>query len=243
MGVHHRLCPPVPLRHGLLLDTNEEHQEDQVKTYPALGCLAPLPGRVEPDSEPDSRFPRPVSSKPPSAQPASAPQKLLRTPTGWTSMPEAYQLPATAQYGLPQLPFPQFSPVVYYGRHQPFSQCGFPGSPGCGRDPQYPQCRQESLPYPSWALTTLLSAGAQGLVKPSERLPIWFPMSLWSGTTLPVLNPVQGRAEPPTQTLSSPQSPSTSRKKRLTLSEEEVDVVGRQEERERSPARTGVFSE
>ena len=47
-----------------------------------------------------------------------------------------------------QLLFPQIPPVVYHGGHQPFSQCGFPG---CGRVPQYPQCRQDSLPYRSQA--------------------------------------------------------------------------------------------
>ena len=43
---------------------------------------------------------------------------------------------------------PQFPLVVYHGGDQPFSQSGFPG---CGRDPQYPLCRQESLPYRSRA--------------------------------------------------------------------------------------------
>ena len=105
-----------------------------------LDVLRRPSGRAEPVSEPDPRFPRPVLSRTQSSKPSSAPDKWLRTPTGWTSVPEAYQLPASSQYWLPQLPFPLFPPVVYHGGHQPFSKCGFPG---CGRDPQ---CH-ESLPY------------------------------------------------------------------------------------------------
>ena len=92
-----------------------------------LDVLRRPPGLANPLPEPDSHLSRPGSSRPPSA-PASAPDKWLCTPTRWTSVPEAYQLPATAQYGLLQLPFPQFPPVFYHG-----------GFPGCGRDPQYHQ--------------------------------------------------------------------------------------------------------
>ena len=101
-----------------------------------------LRSRSDPVPESDLRT-RPGSVKP--SAPSSAPDKWLRTPTGWTSVPEAYQLPAASQYGLPQLPYPQFPPVVYHGGHHTFSQCGFPG---CGREYQG---RPEPLPYRSRA--------------------------------------------------------------------------------------------
>ena len=52
----------------------------------------------------------------------------LCTPTGWTSVPEVYQLPAASQLQLPpsssclSFPFSCSPPVVYNGGHQPFSQ-------------------------------------------------------------------------------------------------------------------------
>ena len=74
---------------------------------------------------------------------------------------------------------------------------------------------------------TLLNAGAQGLVNPPERLPVWSPLSQQlSDTILPVLSLVQGCAEPLTRTLSSPRSPSTSWKKRSTLLEDKKNVRG-----------------
>ena len=96
------------------------------------------------DSVPEPDFRARRGSARPSA-PSSVPDKWLRTPTGWTSVPEAYQLPASSQYRLPQLPYPQFPPVVYHGGHHTFSQCGFPG---CGRDYHG---RPEPLPYRSRA--------------------------------------------------------------------------------------------
>ena len=85
----------------------------------------------------------PGSARP--SAPSSVPDKWLCTPNGWTSVPEAYHLPASSQYGLPQFPYPQFPPVVYHGGHHTFSQCGFPG---CGRDYHG---RSEPLPYRSLA--------------------------------------------------------------------------------------------
>ena len=129
-------------------------------------------------------------------------QLWLRTPTGWTSVPEAYQLPESSQYGLPQLPYPQFPPVVYYGGHQPFSQCEFPG---CGRDSQY----REPLPYRGRAQLefreprftevdsafTPLSAGAPELASLPVRplvSPQWSPQQ--SGTAQPTLSHAPGCA-------------------------------------------------
>ena len=94
--------------------------------------VMPSSGRPEPVPDQDARFPWP---KFPFPQSSALQDRWLRTPTGWNSVPEAYQLPESSQYGPRQLPYPQLPPVVYYGGHQPFSQCGFPG---CGRDPGVP---------------------------------------------------------------------------------------------------------
>ena len=62
-----------------------------------MSCLAPLQTPLQNPTRTSSR---------PAAAPASAPDMWLRTPTGWSSVPEGYQLPASSQYGLPQRPTP-----------------------------------------------------------------------------------------------------------------------------------------
>ena len=101
-----------------------------------LDLLRSSSGRA---SEPLSE-PRVVPSKveplrktgPAKSAPASYPDpaRWLRTPSGWTSVPEAY-VPNKRKF--PRLPYPEFPPVLYHGSHfnHPFSQCGIPG---CGRD-------------------------------------------------------------------------------------------------------------
>ena len=189
-----------------------------------LDVLRRPSGRAESVPETDSRFPRPVSSRFPSAQPYSAPDKWLSTPTGWTSVPKAYQLPASSQYGLPQLPFPQFPRLSTTEGTSPSASVGFLAAGGIP---------SVSSPFPtghaiSWSsgstasrrsipLLTLLSPGAPELLSWPERPPVWPPLSLKPfSTILPVLNPARGHTKPPTRTLSSPQSPSTSVKRRST---------------------------
>ena len=137
-----------------------------------------------PDPEPDSRTPCPGSARP-TAAPASAPDKWLRTPTGWTSVPEAYQLPVTSKYGLPQLPYSQFPLVVYHGGHHPFSQCGFPSRAAKSPSPTGPGLSWSSGSRGSPSFTprpTPSSAGLRGLLIPSEsppgRVPVQPPLSL-----------------------------------------------------------------
>ena len=63
------------------------------------------------------KFPFPQSSSPQ--------DRWLCTPTGWTSVPEAYQLPESSQYGLLQLPYPQFSWLSTTGDTSPSASVGF----------------------------------------------------------------------------------------------------------------------
>ena len=89
-----------------------------------------------PDPLPESRIAhgraeparKPTSSKPMSPYPEAT--RWMRTPSCWTSVPEAYA-PNDQQF--PRLPYPEFPPILYHGGHynHPFSQCGVPG---CGRE-------------------------------------------------------------------------------------------------------------
>lgn len=195
-------------------------------------------GWAEPaSSEPDSRA-RAEISRVPSSQPAfSVPDKLLHTPTGWTSVPEAYQLPATSHLGLPQLPFPQFLPIIFHGGHQSFCQCGYPG---CGGDQQCPQCCQESIPYLSRAQLeirepisprstlppTISNVGPPGRVNPCERsLVRHLPSQPPSATMRPVLSPARGVAAPHNWTPLSPRPQSTSQKKTLEALTDKKNVM------------------
>ena len=203
--------------------------------------------RADPVPEPDFRT-SPGSARP--AAPSSAPDRWLRTPTGWTSIPEAYQLPASSQYGLPQLPYPQFPPVVYHGGHHTFSQCVFPG---CGRDDF--QGLQESLPYRPNAQLEFSEPWFTELDSASNTLERRAPRALDSARGFSLEAPRPAPLEPSSVRCHSSRPQNCPRSRRTSdsdtivsqvavhFSEEGVASIERPEEpEERSPARTGVYS-
>ena len=218
--------PLVPLCHRLLLKNIRRTKRRHAQL---LDVLRRPPGRAEPVTEPDLRAPRPGSSRP-AAAPASAPDKWLRTPTGWTSIPEAYQLPASSQCGLPSCPTPSSRQSFTMGDTMPSASVGFLAAAGTSRVTKslYPTglgLSWSSGSRGSPSLTprpTPSSAGLRGplipSVSPPGRLPVRPPLSPLppSATVLPVPSHARVLAGPLTQTASSPLSPSTSLKKKST---------------------------
>ena len=107
-------------RHGQLLALLRSPSGRSAEPLPEPRAT---PGRVS--------SPRKSGPSAPASVPYPDPARWLRTPSGWTSIPEAY-VPDDRQY--PRLPYPEFPPVLYQGSHfnHPFSQCGMPG---CSREP------------------------------------------------------------------------------------------------------------
>ena len=186
--------------------------------------------RPEPVPDSDSHA-RPGTARP--AAPPSAPDRWLRTPTGWTSIPEAYQLPAT----------PQVPPVVYHGGHHTCSQCGFPG---CGRDFQG---RPEPMPYRSRAQLEFREPRFTELDSTSNTLECRAP---WEQDS-PREPPRQYSVEPTIRYRSARPQPRPRVRRALDsdtfaalvavhFPEEGIATIDRVEDRQ-GPARTGVYSD
>ena len=121
---NHCVCHVLPRHLNLLLDPLPQHPPEPGPSWPTARSSSgrspdPLPetrvlcGREEPAGKPVSS--KPISSPYPDAT------RWMRTPSGWTSVPEAYA-PDDRQF--PQLPFPEFPPILYLDGHynHPFSQ-------------------------------------------------------------------------------------------------------------------------
>ena len=106
--------------HGQLLDHLHSSSGRAPNSLPQSRVV---PARAEPAR-------KLVSSKPPLSSSYPEAARWMRTPTSWTSVPEAYA-PDDRQF--PRLPYLEFLPILYHGGHfnHPFSQCGVLG---CGRD-------------------------------------------------------------------------------------------------------------
>ena len=153
-----------------------------------------------------------------------------------------------SRYGIPQLPYPQFPPVVYHGGHHTFSQCGFPG---CGRDFQG---RQESLPYRSRAQLefreprfTKLDSASNTLERWAPREPNYVRVSLREvprPAPLEPSSPVRyhsSRPQPRPRACRASDSDTFVSPVAVHFSEEGIASIERPEDRQ-GQARTGVFS-
>ena len=193
--------------------------------------------RTDPVPEPDFRA-RPGCARP--SAPSSAPDKWLRTPTGWTSIPEAYQIPASSQYGshsCPTLSSRQLSTTVDTTHS---ANVGFLAAAGNTRvaqsfSPTIPGLNWSSGNRDSLSLIppqTPSSAGLRGTKTTSVNLPARLPVRLPlsprppSDTALLVPSPAHVLAGPPTRTPLSPRLLYTSQKKAsVPLSDQKIGKV------------------